>query len=580
MINVIFNDPHYEIMPKRKEMFDKYCKILQWGRRHPTRFAEQFFNLQLTDHQKWLFLNSWIPSTNVWVCSRSTGKCLALNTRVYPVIRDRVQRDGKELSEPHTIGELKVGDWIYDETGNPVQVLRLNHVIIDDEYIITFEDGEEIHCNDQHLWYVYDRDFDRNGRYEDKWVLRDTEFMSECYDRNKNNKGRGWRDYRFHVPLSQPLQYPKITHYGTRTIDPYVLGVWLGDGSKSAPHVASGGLDVDEMKSLIESKGYYVKKDKECNKDNTYALYIDRQKDLEDAGIDHPFFVRKLRNLGVLNNKHIPPQYLYAPVEDRIALLQGLMDTDGTVDETGGCEFTQTNKRLFDDVCQLVASLGIMATPFYKEHTGYIKKDGTEADTWRLYFKVSKNIIPAFKLKRKLDRQREDVPVGTNTKAIIKIEKTGKKIPMRCITVSNKSGLFLCGEKYTVTHNSYMASIFLMLKSILFPHFNSFIMAPSGDQAKATFTKMENLAKNNIASAVGVTRVFIDECVRQNAKADPFTHNANGYEVNLYNGSRVTTLNSVAKNIVGVRSFILWSLERFLLKFGNHISSIMNGQNR
>lgn len=40
MINVIFNDPHYEIMPKRKEMFDKYCKILQWGRRHPTRFAE------------------------------------------------------------------------------------------------------------------------------------------------------------------------------------------------------------------------------------------------------------------------------------------------------------------------------------------------------------------------------------------------------------------------------------------------------------------------------------------------------------------------------------------------------------
>ena len=94
---------------------------------------------------------------------------------------------------------------------------------------------------------------------------------------------------------------------------------------------------------------------------------------------------------------------MYAPIEDRMALLQGLMDTDGTIDENGGCEFTQTNKPLFDQVCQLVASLGIMATPTHKEHTGYIKIDGTESDTWRLYFKPSKN-IPVFRLKRKLER--------------------------------------------------------------------------------------------------------------------------------------------------------------------------------
>ena len=51
-------------------------------------------------------------------------------------------------------------------------------------------------------------------------------------------------------------------------------------------------------------------------------------------------------------------------------------------------------------------------------------------------------------------------------------------------------------------------------------------MAPAGNQAQETFTKMENIAKNNIASAVGITSVFLDETVKYNSKADPFTHNA------------------------------------------------------
>ena len=62
---------------------------------------------------------------------------------------------------------------------------------------------------------------------------------------------------------------------------------------------------------------------------------------------------------------------------------------------------------------------------------------------------------------------------------------------------------------------------------------------------------MENLAKNNIASVIGVSSFFLDECVRINSKADPFTHDKSGYTVELYNGSTINTLNSVAKNIVG-----------------------------
>ena len=74
MINVTFRQLDYDVLPKQKETWDKYCKIVQWGRRHPTRFVETFLNLQLTDYQKYIFLNSWSASTAVILCSRGSGK--------------------------------------------------------------------------------------------------------------------------------------------------------------------------------------------------------------------------------------------------------------------------------------------------------------------------------------------------------------------------------------------------------------------------------------------------------------------------------------------------------------------------
>ena len=108
-----------------------------------------------------------------------------------------------------------------------------------------------------------------------------------------------------------------------------------------------------------------------------------------------------------------------------------------------------------------------------------------------------------------------------------------------------------------------MASIFVMLRSLLFPHHSSYILAPTGNQSQETFTKIENIAKNNIASAIGVTSVFLDECRRMNSKADPFTHSASGYEVSLYNGSSIHSLNSVAKSIVG--SYAVLRLNCFII---------------
>lgn len=545
MINVIYNLSNQELLDKQKEQFETYCKIIQWGRKYPDRFIEQFLGVELLDHQRYVIMSTWAAAVSVWLMSRSSGKAEVLDTPVYYKVSDRGDKYQKK-----TIGDLKVGDLIYDESGELTEVIHLNPIIFDDVYEVEFEDGEKIQCNGDHLWGVYDRSFDKWNRYDDKYVLRSTDFLY-CHfnDRFKDDNSK---DYRFHVQIAKPINYPK---YSCLSINPYLLGLWLGDGSSDAPCITSDGKDVDEIISYIAPFCSTIKKERD--KRNCYRIFIDRKKEMTEEGyttrkIKNGTLIAKLRVLNVFQNKNIPERYLYASIEDRLELLRGLMDSDGTIDKSGHCEFTQTNKKLMDDVCVLLTSLGIKYTLSYKEHTSYIKKDGTEAYTWRLYFTASKE-MPIFKLKRKYNRL-SDVPLrNADQKAIINVHKIGEKKAMRCITVNNKSGLYLCGNHATVTHNSFLSAPYIMARSILIPNHKSYIMAPAGAQAQETFMKMENLAKGNIASALGTTSVFTGELIRGGANPSGFTHDKNSYHCTLFNGSEINSLNSVAKNIVGVR---------------------------
>lgn len=138
-------------------------------------------------------------------------------------------------------------------------------------------------------------------------------------------------------------------------------------------------------------------------------------------------------------------------------------------------------------------------------------------------------------------------------KKIISCKKTSNKEFMRCITLSNPEGLFLCGNHFTVTHNSYLASPYMMARSILIPNMNCYIMGPAGNQAKELFGKLESLAKGNIASVIGASSVFVGELMKTGT-SDGFVHDKNSNYCKLYNGSSINTLNSVIKNIVGIRS--------------------------
>lgn len=463
-------------------------------------------------------------------------------------------KDRGELSDRYpqkTIGDLKVGDFIYDADGKLTEVLHLNPIIFEEVYEVEFEDGEVIECNQEHLWSVYDKTFLK--RKEDKILcLRSTDFL---YNNFKIQRSDNYIEYRFHVPCSKPIEYPNIQHL---PIAPYVLGAYLGDGCRHSGYIVSGEQDAEEMKSILEKYCDYVTVYKVKDRDDISYLQLDRKKEYLLQGVNSSValkksFRHKLKKMGLDEHKYIPDRYLYAPVQDRIDLLCGLMDTDGTVDKGGHCEFTQVDYTLIKQVSQLLSSLGIKNNIVYKEVSNYIKQDGNTAYTYRINFRTDKQ-LPCFKLQRKYDRLPDKLEGITKTKAIVDVRKTNVKKPMRCITVSNESGLFLCGNKYTITHNSFLSAPYVMTRSMLIPNHETYIMSVTGPQAQETFKKMENLAMGKMASIANTNSVFLNEVVKQNSKDSGFTHDKNSYSVELYNGAKVRTLNSVPKNIVGIRS--------------------------
>lgn len=260
----------------------------------------------------------------------------------------------------------------------------------------------------------------------------------------------------FAVRVPEPLDLPDAD----LPVDPYVLGAWLGDGSRG-----SGGFTgVDrEIISEIERAGYTVS-------DSTYAVKSHHIHGL--AG--------RLRYAGVLDRKHIPAgddgrqfpvNYLRASARQRLALLQGLMDTDGSVSETGSCELSLCDERLAADALELVRSLGIKATVTTS------KAVITEADPdqpgqkcrrvagtrWRISFTTNK---PVFRLPRKARRLPAKVRETQRWLYVTSIEPVEPE-PARCIQVDSPDSTYLV-EGFVPTHNT-MAMVHLAVQFARMP---------------------------------------------------------------------------------------------------------------
>ncbi|MDN5771747.1 MAG: hypothetical protein L0H24_12745, partial [Microlunatus sp.] len=236
------------------------------------------------------------------------------------------------------------------------------------------------------------------------------------------------------IPRAGAAQYPARV----LPLDPYVMGAWLGDGTSNG----GGFTSIDpEIWEQIEAAGFDVH-----HGSVPKAHYI--------RGLTKP-----LRAAGVLSNKHIPENYLLGSVEQRLALLQGLMDTDGSVNRTSGtCEFYQSDEALARQVRSLVASLGMIAH-LRSKPGGYRTPGGTWVpckQAWTVSFAPT---MPVFRLARKMALiDPEAVRAKSEHRYIVAVDPI-EPVPMRCLMVDSDTHQFLVTDQYVPTHNTSAAEI-------------------------------------------------------------------------------------------------------------------------
>ncbi|GAB3599678.1 hypothetical protein GCM10027586_01960 [Kineococcus gypseus] len=233
-----------------------------------------------------------------------------------------------------------------------------------------------------------------------------------------------WRTRDFVIDLSGPVQYAPTA----QPVDAYVLGIWLGDGATSGARITTA--DPEVLDELAQA-GY------------AHAKVARSKYDYSIAGNLHS----RLRALHLLGDKHIPTVYLRGSVEQRLALLQGLMDSDGTATKSGACEFASTLRILAEQTHELVCSLG------YKAHLRskpVIWKGQPTGTCWTVSWTTTN---PMFRLPRKLERQERRKSAGPRARAIVDIRPVAS-VPVRCITVDSPSSLFLITRAFVPTHNT------------------------------------------------------------------------------------------------------------------------------
>lgn len=320
------------------------------------------------------------------------------------------------------MGDIREGDLVFGKDGLPKVVQKLHPIVEQAMFEVELDDGRTVHCNEEHLWEVTCPS--NTGQKEVVKPLKDIRknYISNRFDKRN---GKSYNEYRYFITAPDPVRYPKRD----LPIDPYTLGMWLGDGHSSAGYITTAD---PEILDYIPYKNKKLK-----------AKYVYKIEGLKEKLIDSD----------LLYNKHIPDLYLTASYEQRVELLQGLIDSDGHVHKTNkNLSYTTISLTLAKGVCELVRSLGgkaKLSNQFTKTH----KESDVKHHSYAINIWLPDEVQPC-KLKRKLER----VQKGQRTKsAIVKIEYIGEK-PARCMTVED--GIFLADD-YMKTHNSFCIAVAL-----------------------------------------------------------------------------------------------------------------------
>jgi hypothetical protein len=340
------------------------------------------------------------------------------------------------------LDDLEPGSKVFDEQG------RIRYVTARQDwdhrpcYALRFQDGTEIIADAEHQWLTQTH-YERNKAHREGCVRTTTAIVDTLKTPNGSNHRIAW---------ANPLDYPRQC----LPLDPYYFGLWLGDGHARNGKLTCHADDADAEARLLEKRGFTVR-----ISPNGTTGGLGRSLHVYGGtrwAADNPSSL--LRRMGVLQNKHIPESYLRGAVPQRRDLLAGLMDSDGTVDKDGRCEFVNTNMNLIQGVAELVRSLGCGVSVGLRH-----RANGTDhlLDSWCVKFTPPWS---PFLLPRKAARIKDTrARMGHYIVA-------ARPVPPRrtvCIEVEGPSHLFLAGEAMIPTHNSILRTAYrawYMVKNI------------------------------------------------------------------------------------------------------------------
>jgi hypothetical protein len=334
-----------------------------------------------------------------------------------------------------TMGDLKVGDKIFAKDGSITTVMALSPIWKDrPTYSVKVAGASPILADENHKWLVGRvKSITSEGKVINSHiesVIKTSDLASDLYIRSR-------KDSKYHVPVASPLDLPPIS----MEIPPYTLGAWLGDGTSNAKGVFSCHPKDSEIIDNIRNDGFEV-----THSGNEIVWYIKG-------------FYNKMKSAGFVNNKFIPTSYLRASFKQRLSLMQGLMDTDGSARKhRGECTFVNTNYGLMESIRELALSLGFKPGSISIMH----EKSEHKLTAYSLDFTVGNGQPIPFRLKRKVDRclisdksspHKDFRGVRPTRRAVESIDLV-ESVPTKCIQVAHPTGTFLAGKDFVVTHNS------------------------------------------------------------------------------------------------------------------------------
>jgi DNA modification methylase len=372
-------------------------------------------NIRLAERAGFVFEYDWMVRKNPQALKNGTG---VLTPRGYV-----------------EIDSLTIGSEVIGSNGKPTTVVGVWPHFEKQMYRVTFNDGSFVECDGDHLWTV-----NKNAiRYASGWGIRTTKSLFEEGSLTPDGTARRV------VPIVAPVEMPERM----QPLDPYLVGVLLGDGMLGSRGVVGVCAESEIVESLPIPDEHYTTKLKNSERGGGVASFHIRCKQWHRNDV-----LSGCREIGIAGmrawEKKVPDEYKYASIEQRLSVLQGLMDTDGTIKKNGSCYFASVSSELANDVKFMTESLGGICRISAEDSPMYRYKGENRIGRKRYVCCVRLPGYCPFRMKRKADKWK---PLARSIhRRIVSIEPTTIS-DCTCITVEAIDGLFVT-ENCIVTHNS------------------------------------------------------------------------------------------------------------------------------